>query len=80
MLWRLMESGAKGVLEAGDWDSGENFFVKLGIGEAKTIAEFRELHRESPIFFKHRIGGEEGGREVVDQCTGPIEEEILIHK
>ena len=80
LLWRSMESGAEGVLEAGDWDSGENFFVKLGIGEAKALAEFRQLHRASSIFFKHHIGGEESGREIVDQGAGPVEEEILIHK
>ena len=74
----LSKRGPKSVLQIRNRDPGEDFFVEFGIREAETEAEFLPAHRRYIIFAKDGISRMKGGRKIIDQSAGPVEEKGAI--
>ena len=70
-----MEDG----LEIGQRNIGQVLLVKLGERQAELLAEFLATERRTPVFLENKVGRADDRRQIVNQRSGPIEEEVAQH-
>ena len=78
-MLHLLKFPVEPLFELGQGDIRGMLFVESCEGEAEGGAELVERHRWFIEFFEDMIGGLPHGGKVIDQCSGPVEDDISDH-
>lgn len=79
LILHLAEVTVKGLFQPLHGNPWRKAVVKVFEGQAKLGAEFIKGHLFDPALRKDEIGCRQNGRQIIHQCSRPIEDDVLNH-